>query len=321
MKLPTARQLQYFLAVADALSFSRAAEICHITQSTLSNGLSELESTLGKRLFNRDTRTVTLTPAGYELINPARSILEQLKNLVHLTQRHRAPLSSHLILGIIPTIAPYLLPYILPRQQTEFPELDLQLKEDLTVRLLENLQKGTVDAVLMAFPYDTPQFERMDLWSEPFYLAKPAEIPVLTPTQKGKKRLLPQAFAQLDDLKHETILLLEDGHCLRDHVISACHLSSGKQFGQGMGRTLGATSLQTLTQMVQHGYGATLLPHMAIQPNLLPPDIAVMPFAAPQPSRQIGLVWRKNDARAEEFALLGRFIKQVCAPVMPPLIS
>ncbi len=317
MKLPTARQLQYFLAVADALSFSKAAETCHITQSTLSNGLHELEATLGKRLFNRDTRTVTLTPAGFELIEPARSILEQMKNLVHLTQRHRAPLSSHLILGIIPTIAPYLLPYILPQQQSEFPELDLQLKEDLTNRQLENLQKGVVDAVLMAFPYDTLQFENLVLWSEPFYLAKPA----VNYGQKTKKRRTAKELVHLDDLKNETILLLEDGHCLRDHVISACRLSSNKTFRQGMGRTLGATSLQTLTQMVQHGYGSTLLPHMAIQPDLLPPDIDVLPFDAPQPSRQIGLVWRKNDARAEEFSLLGRFIKQVCAPVIPALMS
>ena len=305
MKLPSARQLQYFLAVPDHLSFSKAAESCHVTQSTLSNGLNELEDMLGKKLFARDTRKVALTPAGDELIVPARSILEQLTNLVHLSRRHRAPLSSHLVLGIIPTIAPYLLPVLLPRQQQDYPDLDLQLREDLSGRQLEYLEKGQVDAVLMAFPYDAPQTDQLILWSEPFYLACSEKF-------TGRKKSL-----KISDLQQETILLLEDGHCLRDHVISACSLSrkSGESSG-GIGRNLGATSLQTLIQMVQHGYGATLLPHMAINTTFLPKGIKAIPFSAPKPSRQIGLVWRKNDPRAEEFRLLGRFIKKACSPLI-----
>ena len=306
MKLPTARQLQYFLAVADHLSFSRAAESCHITQSTLSNGLLELETLLGNRLFIRDTRRVSLTPVGQDLIAPSRAILEELKNLVYLTRRHHEPLSTHLILGIIPTIAPYILPRFLPAQQQEFPNLDLQLKEDLTMRQLDNLEKGTIDAVLMAFPYETEKMQTVVLWSEPFYLARADN------TDQNTGEIKPLT---LDDLKKETILLLEDGHCLRDHVISACQLSPRSK-SSGMEKTLGATSLQTLIQMVQHGYGATLLPYMATLPDLLPSGIRIVPFSAPQPSRQIGLVWRKDDPRAEEFRLLGRFIKRVCAPLM-----
>ncbi|MDY0029990.1 MAG: hydrogen peroxide-inducible genes activator [Pseudobdellovibrionaceae bacterium] len=303
MKLPSARQLQYFLAVADHLSFSKAAESCHITQSTLSNGLSELEDILGKKLFIRDTRKVALTPAGEDLIAPVHAILEQLTNLIHLSRRSREPLTSHLVLGIIPTIAPYLLPLLLPFQQKEYPNLDLQLREDLTSRQLEYLEKGRVDAVLMAFPYNIPLTEHLILWSEPFYLA-------CTDNQAKKRKSL-----KIQDLSDETILLLEDGHCLRDHVISACQLSL-KRSGSGIGHALGATSLQTLIQMVQHGYGATLLPQMAVRPELLPAGIKAIPFSSPKPSRQIGLVWRKNDPRAEEFRLLGRLIKKACSPLI-----
>lgn len=293
MKLPSARQLRYFLAVADHLSFSRAAEACHTTQSTLSNGLAELESILGARLFSRDTRTVALTREGESLIVPARDLLRQMENLVHMTGKHRAPLSGRLVLGTIPTIAPYLLPAFLPCLKSEFPDLDLSLKEDLSARQLDALTRGIVDVVLMAFPYDLPaNISAEILWAEPFYLAHAAT--------KNE----PPSSVTIDSLAERNILLLEDGHCLRDHIVAACRLPSKKTDTA----SLGATSLQTLLQMVRHGFGETLLPEMATGSAYLPEGVTVSPFAAPPPYREIGLAWRRNDPREDEFRLLGKFI-------------
>jgi LysR family hydrogen peroxide-inducible transcriptional activator len=292
MRLPTLRQLQYFIAVADTLSFSRASENCHITQPSLSLALNELEDTLGEKLFHRGTRKIELSEVGKDLIPLARSIIEQSENLVRMATRHRAPLTGQLSLGIIPTIAPYLLPHLLPALQSSYPSLDLRLKEDITSRQLDALKGGQVDIVLMALPFDTPQMEQMMLWKEPFFLARTGE-------QKSATEQV-----TLDDLKNETILLLDDGHCLRDHILSACRLAATS----ANRKTLGATSLQTLVQMVQNGYGSTLLPAMAIDPHQIPKGITIQRFANPQPTRQIGLVWRKDDPRVLEFRLLGEFI-------------
>lgn len=295
MRIPTLRQLQYFIAVADTLSVSRAAENCHITQSTLSAALAELEDTLSEKLFDRGTRKVALTRIGEELIPAARAIIEQTENMVRNAKRHRDPLSDKLALGVIPTIAPYLLPQLLPALQESFPQLDLILREDITSRQLDDLKRGIIDVVLMAFPYETHSTETMMLWTEPFFLAR-----------AGKKSTLPDLLT-LNDLKQEKILLLDDGHCLRDHIISACRLTASS----GNRKTLGATSLQTLIQMVQHGYGTTLLPAMAIRPDQMPQGISIQRFADPQPTRKIGLVWRKDDPRSEEFRILGEFIKKI----------
>lgn len=292
MRLPTLRQLQYFMAVADTLSFSRAAENCHITQPSLSLALNELEDILGEKLFHRGTRKMELSQVGKELIPMARAIIAQSENFVRIAARHRAPLSGPLSLGIIPTIAPYLLPQLLPALQTSYPSLELQLKEDITTRQLEALKAGKIDVVLMAMPFDTPNMEQMILWKEPFYLARAGN-------QKSVADQIP-----LDDLQNETILLLDDGHCLRDHILSACRLAASS----ANRKTLGATSLQTLIQMVQNGYGSTLLPSMAIDPQQMPKGITIQRFANPQPTRQIGLVWRKDDPRMAEFQLLGEFI-------------
>ncbi len=269
-----------------------------MTQSALSNGLTELEDIMGAKLFDRGTRRVALTPVGEELVAPAKAALEQMEHLVHLAGTHRAPLTGRLILGIIPTIAPYLLPKILPQQAIHYPDLDLQLREDITARQLDNLRKGKVDAVLMALPYDVEDFAHETLWPEPFFLA-------------GTKKPKSNAFLKIGDLKKETILLLEDGHCLRDHVIESCHLTALGE-PSGLRKTLGATSLQTLIQMVQHGYGSTLLPSMAIDPYNVPKGLYIQRFENPQPHRLIALVWRKNDPRATEFRLLGDFIKKSC---------
>ena len=295
MRIPTLRQLQYFLSVADTLSISRSAEACHVTQSTLSAGLAELEDILGTPLFDRGTRHMRLTPTGTTLLPEATAILRQSEKLVHLANLHKDPLSAPLTLGVIPTIAPYILPKLLPLVQTEFPRLDLRLKEDLTARQLADLKRGVVDVVLMAFPYDAPQTESMILWTEPFFLAKAGA--------GGASSEL----ATLDDLQQETILLLDDGHCLRDHIIAGCRLNAAASQRESR-RTLGATSLPTLIQMVQHGYGATLLPAMAITPSDPPKGLVIQRFATPQPTRQIGLAWRSGDPRHADFHLLGALI-------------
>lgn len=300
LKHPSPRQLQYFLAVADTLSFVRASELCHVTQSTLSNGLAELESILGEKLFDRRTRSVSLTRVGKDLALPARDILARLDNLALMAKQYREPLTSRLVLGIIPTIAPYLLPKILPEQQKHYPDMDLQIKEDITARQLDDLDKGLVDAVLMAFPYeiDDRRFDSKLLWKEPFFL-----------TGQG---LPGDGYYQMSvsDLKNYPILLLEDGHCLRDQVISACRLTPQKDTHR-FNQSLGATSLQTLVQMVQHGYGATLLPSMAIDTKNFPKGLEIRRFKNPQPYREIGLVWRRFDPREAEFRLLGDFIHKI----------
>lgn len=300
MKHPSPRQLQYFLAVVDTLSFVRAAELCHVTQSTLSNGLAELKSIFGEKLFDRGTRSVSLTRVGKDLELPARDILARLENMALMAKQYREPLTSRLVLGIIPTIAPYLLPKILPNQQKHYPDMDLQIKEDVTARQLDDLDKGLVDAVLMAFPYeiDDHRFERVMLWKEPFFLAG-QHLP-----GDGHYQM------SITDLKNYPILLLEDGHCLRDQVISACRLTP-KADSHRFNRSLGATSLQTLVQMVQHGYGATMLPSMAIDTRNFPKGLEIRRFKNPQPYREIGLVWRRHDPREKEFKLLGEFIHKI----------
>lgn len=289
--LPSLRQLQYFVAIMQTKSFSRAAAACNVTQPTLSSGLRELELHLGEKLFERTSRGVTLTRAGMELALPAQDILARAEKFIGMARHNRAPMTGGLMLGIIPTIAPYILPRLLPALQATYPDLDLQLREDLTGRLLGALERHEMDVALMAFPFDTPGVEQMILWSEPFLLAIPGN---------GKMDPRPMALA---DLPQHNIMLLEDGHCLRDHALAACRLQPAARR-----KTFGATSLATLIQMVQHGYGATLLPAMAVNTAHPPDGMTLRRFANPQPVRQIGLAWRKGSAREKEFRILGKFI-------------
>lgn len=298
MSVPTLRQLQYFLALADTLSFHKAATLCHVTQPTLSEGIKSLEDLLGTELCERSKRgvSISLTQTGRELVLPARDIVARAEDFVQMARAQREPFTGKLLLGVIPTIAPYLLPVLLPALQQKFPQMDLQLKEDVTAQLLSALDQRQIDVVLMAFPYNTPGMTQMKLWSEPFVIAMP-----------GTKALM-ETHATLGDLSRHNIMLLEDGHCLRDHALDACRLQPSTQR-----KTFGATSLTTLIQMVQHGYGATLLPAMAVDPRTLPQGVTIQRFSNPQPSRQIGLAWRHGHPREKEFRALGRMIKDVLA--------
>jgi LysR family hydrogen peroxide-inducible transcriptional activator len=286
---PTLRQLEYLIALEDTGSFSRAAEKCLVTQSTLSAGIKELETILGQKVIERG-RKASLTPFGQQTSDQARKIFTDVDSILARSKSLCLPLSGPLRLGVIPTIAPYLLPRILPGLQKQFPTLELQLHEDLTERLLEQLHQGRLDVILMAFPYDTPGLSQKILFSEDFVVACP----------KGHKH--PKAY-KTEDLAGEKLLLLEDGHCLRDHALSACKIRLPRQR-----KTFSATSLPTLIQMVASGYGITLLPEMAGKKGALPSNLELIPFKNPKPSREIGLAWPKNSPLAQDASALHDFL-------------
>ncbi|MCD8563195.1 MAG: hydrogen peroxide-inducible genes activator [Alphaproteobacteria bacterium] len=293
MASPSLKQLSYLLAVERTGSFSQAADDSHVTQSTLSAGIKELESITGCTLVDRSTRHAHLTPAGEEIASYASRILEDTEKLMNRARQMSKPMSGPLRIGVIPTIAPYLLPQILTPLQDSFPDLELQLQEDLTDRLLDKIKKGLLDAVLMAFPYETPDMETLILFDEPFLLACRVE---------DTSRPAPLKPADLED---EPLLLLEDGHCLRDHALQSCHLQES-----AARKTFSAASLPTLIQMVAHGYGSTLLPEMAAQEGI-PRTIRLIPFKNPKPSRQIGLAWKKGAAQAHNVKILAKRIQEL----------
>lgn len=297
MILPTLRQLQFFSALARRRSFSRAAEDCLVSQSTLSSAIKELEGLLGAALVDRSTRAFALTPAGDEVARRAGPILAMSEDLVRAVGERR-PLEGPFTLGVIPTIAPFLLPAVTPRLKASFPKLDLFLREDLTAALVERLIAGLLDAAVLAFPYDAPALDHVDIGDDPFWFAAPAAHRFAR-----RKTLTP------GDLDGEPLLLLEDGHCLRDHAIDACRLQAPETAA-----AFGATSLFTLVQMAQSGLGATLLPDMAVKAGLAKSaGLIAVPFEAPAPARRIGLAWRKGSGRREEAELLAATLKQFFA--------
>jgi LysR family hydrogen peroxide-inducible transcriptional activator len=293
MAYPSLRQLSYLLALEASGSFSQAAAESNVTQSTLSAGIKELESITGCALVDRSTRHARLTAAGEEVATYAAKILEDTQTLMKKARQLSRPMSGPLRLGVIPTIAPYLLPQILTPLQESFPALELQLQEDLTDRLLEKMRRGQLDAALMAFPYDLPDMETEIFLEEPFLLAcRAGHSPAAVPLKPS-------------DLEGEPLLLLEDGHCLRDHALQACNLQ-----GSAARKTFSAASLPTLIQMVAHGYGSTLLPEMAVREGL-PENIRLFPFKNPKPSRQIGLAWKKGAAQGANVKTLAKRLKEL----------
>lgn len=282
--LPTLRQLQFFAALVRRKSFSKAAEDCLVSQSTLSSAIKELEGILDCQLVDRSTRAFALTPAGEEVAARAAPILAMTEDLAR-SAADRRPLEGPFHLGVIPTIAPFLLPRAAPKLKKAYPKLELFLREDLTANLAERLAAGLLDAAVLAFPYDIPGAETIEIGVDPFWFAAAPDHPLV-----GRKALKP------GDLDGENLLLLEDGHCLRDHALDACKLRSADN-----ANAFGATSLFTLAQMVRSGLGATLLPQMAVQAGLADAaGVAVTPFDEPAPARRIGLVWRRGSGRREE---------------------
>jgi LysR family hydrogen peroxide-inducible transcriptional activator len=299
VNLPTFRQLSHLVALADDGHFGRAAKACHVTQSTLSASIKELENILQASLVDRTKRTVLLTPLGREIAARARRILNDGKDLVEAARAGSEPLSGALRLGVIATVGPFLLPDILPRLRRAYPALKLYLVEDLTGRLVEELQAGRLDIVLLALPCDDcKNLESRVLFRDFFEVALPSGHPLAV-----------ENAIDLGRLRSEELLLLKEGHCLREHALAACRLADRRLID-----TVEATSLLTLVQMVDNGLGITLLPQLAIDGGILKGTaITVLPISREPPSREIGLVWRHGSGRQREFELLASVLKQFVA--------
>ena len=299
INLPTFRQLEHLVLLAEHGHFGRAAAACHVTQSTLSASIKELENILQASLVDRTKRRVVLTPLGREIVERARRILRDGEDLVEAARAESEPLSGTLRMGVVPTIGPFLLPNILPRLRRIYPALRLYLVEDLTARLVEELHAGRLDIVLLALPYDCGNVEVRTLFQDPFKVALP-----------HGHLLAGGKTVDLEQLRHTGLLLLKEGHCLRDQALAACGLADRKEI-----EPVEATSLHTLVQMVDNGLGATLLPQLAIDGGILSgTTLAVLPTAGEQPSREIGLIWRRGTGRQREFDLLaselGRLVEE-----------
>lgn len=294
MILPSLRQLRYLISLSETLHFGRAAEDCNVTQSTLSAGIAELERLLGAELVERSRRKVLLTPLGRETVSRARDLLARAEELVEAVQAAQVPLSGPLRLGVIPTIGPYALARVLPALTETYPQLSLRLREEQTARVLEHVEDGRLDVGLIALPYDTGSLIVEDLGEEALYLAVP----------EGHPFAMRKAVA-IEALSNEPMLLLEDGHCLREHALQACGLS-----GRRRNEAFQATSLPTLLQLVAAGHGLTVVPAMAVEAEAhAMPGVALVALEGPHPRRGLALVWRATSARAEEFKLFGDLLR------------
>jgi LysR family hydrogen peroxide-inducible transcriptional activator len=290
--LPTLKQLQYLVALSDQGHFGRAADASFVTQSTLSAGIKELESLMGVTLVERTRRVVRFTPLGQRVAQKARRILREAEDLADMVRASGKPLAGELRMGVIPTIAPFLLPALLPRLRAKWPDLKLYLREETSQAACDSLQRGQLDCVLLALPFACGEVDRAELFEDRFLVAFP---PGATPAET----VTPAA------IDPRNLLLLEDGHCLKDHVLSACNRPELRAEAAIMG-----TSLHTLVQMVDNGLGTTLVPEMAIEAGILEgTGIVTRPLAADHPSRRIALVWRKASPREKEFKLLAEALK------------
>jgi LysR family hydrogen peroxide-inducible transcriptional activator len=293
----TLRQLRYLEALAGTLHFGRAAEACAITQPALSMQIKELEDELQVSLVERRKSGIELTEQGAEIVRRGRMILASVRDLLDYAKQRERVLSGSLKLGAIPSIAPYLLPAALPELQRRYPELHLQLRETITETLVRELVSGDLDIILIALPIEDPEVETLHLFDDKFVLAAPA-------TRDKRARTTTTLLA------HERLLLLEEGHRLRDQALSFCRMVTPEARA-----SFGASSLATIVQMVAHGYGITLLPELAVASEVHQrSDIRLLRFAAPEPSREIGLAWRKTSPRKADFNAFADLLKDVAAP-------
>lgn len=294
MHLPTLRQLEFLCAVADHGSFSKAAESCHVTQPTLSAAIKEVEGLLGVQLIEREARGASMTQAGEAAVERARTILSSTADLVSAARQAGAPLSGPFRLGAIPTIAPFLLPRTLKALRKAHPALKLYLREDQTERLLDALRSRQLDAALIALPWEASGIETMELGDDEFLFVAPTG-----------HSLIGQEAITSADLIDEDVLLLEDGHCLRDHALSVCRLPSKRG-----GADVTATSLPTLVHMVAGGLGVSLLPKLAIDAGVTSgADVALRAFETPMIGRRIGIAWRTGSPRAKEAQMIGEIVR------------
>ena len=275
------RDLRYLVALADLRHFGKAADACFVSQPTLSTQIRKLEDELGVALVERAPRKVMLTAVGQDVVQRARRIVADVEQMKEAARRSRDPESGSLRLGVFPTLGPYLLPHVVPQLRERFPHLELLLVEEKSDVLLQSLREGKLDAALLALPVHDEQLHAEFLFEEPFVFAAPVRHP-----------LAAQDSLAMSQISDETLLLLEDGHCLRDQALDVCRLS-GAQEKSGFR----ATSLETLRQMVAAGVGVTLLPALSVHaPIVQPANIRLVKFSEPAPSRRIALVWRKSSA-------------------------
>ncbi|MGB7256688.1 MAG: hydrogen peroxide-inducible genes activator [Pseudolabrys sp.] len=289
----TLRQLRYLASLARFRHFGRAAEDCAVTQPALSMQIRQLEREIGAELVERRPGEIALTDTGLEVAQRAERILAATRDLVDFA-RHRDVLSGPLMLGIIPTLAPYLLPRVLPLLQQHYPALRLDVRETQTQVLVDELVAGTLDCLLLALPVEAADMETLPLFDDRFLLAVPSGDP------------LPKRKLTIDDVDQRRLILLEEGHCLRDQALAFC-ATKRRETGAG----LGATSLTTVMQMVANGYGVTLVPEIAADVEVRDARVKLSRFVEPEPGRVIGLAWRRTSPRKKDFAALGRLVTEM----------
>jgi len=291
----TLQELRYLVSLADKGHFVRAAEACHVGQPTLSTQLKKLERDLGVTLFERNKHQMRPTPIGLQIIDRARLALDVVEQIRGLALRGRDPMNGPLRLGVIPTLGPYLIPHLLPMLRERLPQLRLLLREDLTAHLLDRLRQGRLDALLLALPVRADDVEVLALFHEPFVVALP----------EGHA-LAAKASINEAELAGEKVLLLEEGHCMREQALALCGGAPSDEREE-----LKATSIETLRQMVAAGVGCTLLPRLAAMPgvgSIHNGMVEIRPFAQPEPTRTIGLAWRRRCPREATMRQLGELM-------------
>ena len=290
----TLRELRYLVALADLGHFGRAAQACHVSQPTLSTQLRKLEDSLGVALFERTNRTLRITPIGEQIVAKARWMLDEADSIVSLARRRSGTLSGPFALGVIPTLGPYMLPWLLPPLERAYPDLELIVHEDLTERLLDQIEAHRLDAALLALPVDNAELNALPIFDEPFRL-------VLPPGH----RLVGARGVNQSELSREHLLLLREGHCLREQALEVCAFESHP--GESRGTDIRAASLETICRMVAAGMGCTLLPAMALD-GAGRQDFEVCALDA-EASRRIGLVWRQSYPRSMDLEHLAQTIR------------
>jgi LysR family transcriptional regulator, hydrogen peroxide-inducible genes activator len=294
MRYPTVKQLRYFVALCDKGHFGRAAEASFVSQSAFSTAIQDFETLLGTQLVDRTNRQVTITAVGQDVARQARLCLRDIDELVQIAGQQHKPLSGDLRLGVIPTIAPFLLPRVLHNLRSAYPELKLYLTEDRTQRIHEKLLDGNLDVLLLALPYELRSAEKLPLFRDRFLLA----------CREDTRRVDPANY-RFNRLDADSVLLLEDGHCLRNHTLAACKIRDTEKISR-----FAASSILTLVEMVDADLGITFLPEMAEKSALLRNTRVKLYPIGDSSYRTIGLAWRKGSGRADEFRLLGDFLKE-----------
>ena len=294
-RLPTMKQLQYLVALADTEHFGHAAERCYITQSTLSAGIRDLESALGTAVAERTNRQVLITRAGRQIAERAKAILQEAEEIMEVARADLAPMTGELRLGVIPTIGPFLLPRILPALRDRYPGLTIYLREEQTVPLLARLEEGDLDVALVALPYDTGDLAVEIVMDDDFLFAC-----------NRNHVLAGSNEVSLEAIEGAQLMLLEEGHCLRGHALDVCGQGNSKIRSQ-----FEASSLHTLVQMVGAGIGVTLIPRLAVDAHITQGTEVTLSRVSAPAFRQIGLAWRRTSLRFEEFQLLATTLREL----------